>query len=401
MQDSVRVLIAQGPGEDPLRIAEILAAEPGMLIVGTAVNSDVALALAARLVPDVILLNLAIPGSGGIELTETLAREMPEIPIIMLSDHPDAVDMRRAMRAGARDFLTTPLLAADLIMSVRGVHQQEQERLARLAAVVAAPPPAPKGKVICVYSPKGGVGRTAVAVNLAIALHTQSGKEVAIVDGSLAFGDVGVMLNLTSTKTIADLVPSSSDLSPEILDSVLVKHSSGVRVLLAPARPEGADLVHPEHIHQILTALQREYDYVVVDTWPSFHEVILAIFDVSNVVLLLTTLDMTAVKNLRLFLDVWKQLHYSEDRILLVLNRSDSTGGLRPVDIETGIQHKVAAGLVSAGPLVTSSINLGIPFILSDPRAPISRNINELASRLLTPEDGAVTGAPRSGSEKK
>src|SRR5579871_5285662 len=114
MQDSVRVLIAQGPGEDPLRIAEILAAEPGMLIVGTAVNSDVALALAARLVPDVILLNLAIPGSGGIELTETLAREMPEIPIIMLSDHPDAVDMRRAMRAGARDFLTTPLLAADL-----------------------------------------------------------------------------------------------------------------------------------------------------------------------------------------------------------------------------------------------------------------------------------------------
>jgi pilus assembly protein CpaE len=160
---------------------------------------------------------------------------------------------------------------------------------------------------------------------------------------------------------------------------------------LAPTRPELAELFHPDQLKSILEALRAEHDYVVVDTWTSFHEVILAVFDLSSEIVLLTTLDMPAVKNIRMFLEVCDALKYPKDHVLLVLNRSDSTGGLHVEDIEESIQHKVAANIISAGPLVTSAINRGVPFLMSDPDATISRDITNLARLVLHPEDRGAT----------
>src|SRR5262249_19761713 len=146
-------------------------------------------------------------------------------------------------------------------------------------------------------------------------------------------------------------------------------------------------------VKQILQALRRTHEYVIVDTWTTFQEVILGIFDVSSEIILLTTLDMPAIKNIRVFLDVCDAIQYPKDRVFLVINRADSSGGLSIDDIEESVPHRVSATLVSAGPLVTSSINRGVPFMITDPAAPISQNITDLARLLLRPEDQAEAPA--------
>ena len=395
---SIRVLVADRVPESRDATVREFASSAEFQVVAVASDGDAALTAALQERPDVVIMDTNLPGVDGLRATELLVQRSPNAAVILISDQNDVGLLRRGMQAGARDFLIRPLGPGDLIASVRAVFDQEVRRLARQLSVdddTIATRPTTNGKVICFFSPKGGVGRTTVAINTAIAIRQMTGQRVAIVDCNLPFGDIGIIMNLAATKTIADLLPSIGDLSPEVLDSFLREHESGVRVLLAPTRPELAELFHPEHIRTILEALRREYDYVLVDTWTSFHEVILALFDLSSEIVLLTTLDMPAIKNIRLFLDVCDGIRYPKERVTLVLNRADSLGGLRIEDIEESIQHRVTARLSSAGPLVTASINRGMPFIMSDPDAPLSREVFDLARQLLRPEDrAAVEPAP-------
>lgn len=394
----IRVLIADAPPEARDNVEVLLKGEAGIEVVGVASDGQTAISLAREIKPDIVLIDSQLAGINGIRTAELLGEQVSSVAIIMMSRDADMSTIRRAMQAGARDFLPKPLRREDLVASVRSVFDLEaQQRSGRPPASKEEAEPRPtKGKIVCVFSPKGGVGRTTVAVNLAIALRTMTGRRVALADCNLPFGDVGIVMNLVAKKTMADLLPSIADLSSEVMDSVLSVHESGVRVLLAPTRPELAELFQPEHVKHILEALRSEHDYVVVDTWTSFHEVILAVFDLSSEIVLLTTLDMPAVKNIRMFLEVCEALKYPKDHVLLVLNRADSTGGLRVEDIEESIQHKVAANIISAGPLVTSAINRGVPFLMSDPEAPISRDITNVARLVLHPEDRKDTEEARS-----
>jgi pilus assembly protein CpaE len=214
------------------------------------------------------------------------------------------------------------------------------------------------------------------------------------------------MLNLAANKTIQDVLHREADeLTPEVMSSVMVTHTTGVRVMLAPSRPEVAELFTAEHMKAILQTLQRDFDYIVVDTWTTFQDLMLTIFDMSDRIVLLTTLDIPAVKNIRMFLEVCEALGYGRDKVMLVLNRADSTGGINVEDIEESLRHQVAARLVSAGPLVTASINSGVPFVVSQPDAMISRNVFHVARQVLTeadaqrldPEDIPAVAAPRAG----
>lgn len=395
-ETKIKVLIVDDFADTRDSITKLLYFERDIEVVGSAADAQQGIRMAREQRPDVILMDINMPGMDGIAATEAIYGSNPECEVIMMSVQGEPDFLRRAMLAGAREYLIKPFTGDELAGSIRQVYELGSDKRARLAAMqqpVMAPAvaqaPLPSGQMMAVYSPKGGVGRTTIATNLAIAIRSLTGKRVALVDCSLLFGDIGIMLNLPSNKTISDLVANINALDQDLLEGVLVEHSSGVKVLLAPARPELAELVNAEHVRKILSLLKSLFDYVVVDTHASFDDTMLSALDLSDRILVLTTLEMPAIKNIKLFLEVAEALHYSHDKLMLVLNRADSTGGIEVTDIEESIRFKVSAKIVSAGQVVTAAVNQGVPVVVSNRDSLVAKGIFELATTVLTDADAA------------
>src|SRR5439155_27247500 len=308
-----------------------------------------------------VLMDINMPDMDGIAATEKLSAQVPTASVVMMSVQGEADYLRRSMLAGARQFLVKPFSSDQLTASIRQVYTREQEKLSRMSAMPVAGVPVGAssngtedggrdGQIIAIFSPKGGVGRTTVAVNLAVAAATELGKSVVLVDGSFQFGDVGVLLNLNpKNKSIADLVPELEQGEPESLDAFVIKHSSGIEVLLAPPSPEMAELITPGGVKRVIEALRRRHDLVIIDCTSWFNDSTLAILDVADDVLTILSLEITSIKNMRLFLEVAEQLGYEQSKIKLVLNRADSTLGIRVADVENSIGRKVDHTIVSDG----------------------------------------------------
>ena len=240
------------------------------------------------------------------------------------------------------------------------------------------------GQVIAVFSPKGGVGRTTVAVNLAVAAATDLNKKVVLVDASFQFGDVGVLLNLNpKNKSIADLLPELEAGEPESLDTFVITHSAGIRVLLAPPSPETAELITPAAVRKVIEKLRYEADLVIVDCAAFFNDTTLAILDMADTILTMLSLEITSIKNMRLFLEVADQLGYEKGKVRLVLNRGDSALGIRVADVEHSIGRKVNDTIVSDGRSVVYALNRGVPFYLSNHEAQVSQDILRLAKAVI------------------
>ncbi len=396
MSDQIRVLIVDDIAETRDHLAKLLGFERDFDVVGQAASGAEALEMAARLLPDIVLMDINMPEMDGITTTELLAARVPTAAIVMMSVQGEADYLRRSMLAGAREFLVKPFSSDELTASIRQVHIREKEkrgRMAPVAAVPEAPRPRPKeasGRVIAVYAPKGGVGRTTIAVNMAVALAAEPGRTVVLVDGSFQFGDVGVLLNLNpKNKSIADLVPELEVGEPESLDTFVIGHDSGVKVLLAPPSPEMAELVTPAAVKRVLEALRLSYDLVIVDCSSAFSDATLAILDAADMILTVLTLEITSIKNMRLFLEVADQLGYPADKIQLVLNRADSALGIRVADVEHSINRKVDHTIVSDGRSVVYALNRGVPFYTSNREAQVSQDILRLARSVA---GQAVTG---------
>lgn len=241
----------------------------------------------------------------------------------------------------------------------------------------------PTGKVIVVFSPKGGTGKTTLAVNLAIMLRTEGNRSVALLDSSFPFGDIGVMMNMEPRRTMSDVLPHINELDGEILSTILQPHSSGVKVLLAPATPEESELITGEHVSMVLTTLREQYEYIIVDTHGAFTEVSLAAMDAADLVMVVTTLELAALKNVRQFIDtVTTKLMYPPEKLALIVNRVSEIGGLTVSDIESSVGQKVAAGITSQGNIAVTAANRGAPFAMGERNAPIYKDVLNLAKML-------------------
>ncbi len=408
MADQIRVLIVDDITETRDHLARLLGFESDIEVVGLAESGRRAIELANSLKPDIVLMDINMPDMDGIEATEQLSAQVPGTSVVMMSVQGEADYLRRSMLAGAREFLVKPFSSDELISSIRQIHSREQEKLERFPVVVAAPAapvePQDLGEIVAVFGPKGGIGRTTIAVNLAVALASELNQRTALVDGSFQFGDVGVLLNLNpKNKSIADLAPDlEAGLELETIDPFLTVHSSGVKVLLAPPSPEMAELVTAAGVRKTLELLRRTNDVVIVDCSSAMTDTTLAILDEADVILTMLTLEITSIKNMRLFLEVTNQLGYEDSSIKLLLNRADSTLGIRVADVEHSIGRKVDHTIVSDGRSVVYALNRGVPFFTSNREAQVSQDVLRLATALTGDERKQATeGARKTPAAKK
>jgi pilus assembly protein CpaE len=404
MAEQIRVLIVDDIPETREHLSKLLGFEGDIDVIGAASSGAEALRMAATLTPDIVLMDINMPDMDGIATTEQLSRDIPTASIIMMSVQGEADYLRRSMLAGAREFLVKPFSSDELTASIRGVFNREREKQSRLVAAgptgggggaIAQTESGEPGQVVAIFSPKGGVGRTTVAVNLAVAAATELGKKVVLVDGSFQFGDVGVLLNLNpKNKSIADLAPELDQAGHEVesIDTFVINHSAGIRVLLAPPSPEMAELIKPDGVKRVIEALRMSHDLVVVDCTAFFNDTTLAILDAADTILTMLSLEITSIKNMRLFLEVADQLGYEGGKVRLVLNRADSALGIRVTDVEHSIGRKVDETIVSDGRSVVYALNRGVPFFLSNREAQVSQDILRLA-RAVVGDRSAVAAA--------
>ncbi|HJW90389.1 MAG TPA: response regulator [Anaerolineales bacterium] len=392
--EKIRVLIVDDIAETRENIRKLLQFESDFEVTGVARTGREGIDLARETRPDVILMDINMPDMDGITATEIVRQEIPATQIVILSVQSDPNYMRRAMLAGARDFLTKPPAVDELTAAIRRAGRLAQEERAKARPVFPGQTGRGDasgigrlalrlGKVIAVYSPKGGTGCTTVATNLAVSLHSDE-TPVVLVDGNMEFGDVAVFLNEQGKNSIVDLAPRADELDPEIVEEVLVKHiASGVKILVAPARPEYAESVTGEQFGKVLEYLREMFAYVVVDTASSLTEVTLAAIDRSDLIVLLTTQDIPAIKNARLFLDLASVLKISRERIVFMMNRFDKRIGITPEKISESFKHEVVAVLPFEERTVVPSVNRGVPFMVDDRARPIARSFQAFTDIVL------------------
>jgi len=399
-QQKIRLLLVDDIPETRENLRKLLFFESDIEVVGAATNGEEGVQMAVELQPDIVLMDINMPGMDGISASEAITQEVPFAQIIMMSVQGEADYLRRSMLAGAREFLIKPFSSDELVSSIRRVYQlgasrrqamPSQTQTAPGAARVSEPMVQAAGKIVSIFSSKGGVGCSTIAVNLAIALQQNAAVKVAVVDTSLQFGDIGVLLNLYASRTIADLASNADELDNELISDVFIPHSSGVKALLAPPRPEVADTVTPSLISDVLERLRKMFDIIIVDTGSMLDDIVLNVLDLSDKIIVVTTPEIPAIKDAKLFFEVTEALEYERDRMVFVLNKADKRINIRAEDIEANIKYTIEGQLPLDERAVTTAVNQGVPYVLGDKNGPLTqatiRFAKHLAKSLESDED--------------
>jgi pilus assembly protein CpaE len=252
------------------------------------------------------------------------------------------------------------------------------------------------GKVITVFSSKGGCGKSFVSTNLAVALAQKTGEEVALIDLDLQFGDLAIMLQLFPARTIYDAAQNLDRLDADALKGYLTPHRGQVFLLAAPLEPGLSETISAESVAKIIRLMKRLYKYVIIDTPPSFTDHVLAALDESDESVLITSMDVPSIKNLKLSLQTLELLGFGRDRIRLILNRADAKVGLRVQEVEKTLGTRIDVPIPSSRE-VPLSINRGTPLILEDPKSPVVSSIMRLVDIIATESNHAPKQKQSSG----
>jgi len=324
--------------------------------------------------PDLLL-------DGAIDVCEELRIAQPTVSVVLVRDTVDAEVLTRAMKAGARD-----VVAGDDISSISAAIQRAHQLHVALRGPAGA---IRHGKVVTVFSPKGGVGKTTVAVNLALALTEKGARRVCLVDLDLAFGDVAITMQLFPTHSIEQAVGSEDSIDQAMLDGLLTRHKDSLMVLAAPAHPDVRERVTPMLISRILRTLKDEFDYVVVDTAPTFDDITLTALDETDECIILATLDVPTLKNVKVALETLDLLNISPGHRHLLLNRADEAVGITVDKVETILGMPVVVR-IGTDVAIAAATNSGTPIIADNPGHPSSVAVASFAASLA----GELVAAP-------
>ncbi len=352
-------------------------------------TGEEAFAKSARELPDVAIVEAALPGMDGYTLVRNWRQNEStrSLPILMLSSKTEVADKLLGFEAGVDDYMTKPFPPQELSYRVKSL-------LARSRMTAAGGPPAKKrGLVVAIFGTKGGVGKTTLAVNLAVALRRRTQARIVLVDADFFFGDIPLHLNLAPTTTVMDLVKRMDQLEPELIEKVLVTHSSGVRVLLPPTQPELAEQITAQHMERLLEALRDLYTFILVDCHPNYDDRNLQILEQADQILFVVRPELGPLRNMGVFLNLVFKLGLPPNKIHIVLNRAGSRSGIEVEQIERSFKSRVEFRLMSGGRAVVTSVNRGIPIVIENPKHKLSKQIVTIADYLARQSpNGVVKG---------
>jgi pilus assembly protein CpaE len=410
--EKTKVLVVDDIAETRENIKRMLSFEQAIEVIGVARTGREAIEQAVALKPDVIIMDINMPDMDGIQATTEVKRKLPFIQVVILSVQSDPSYMRRAMLSGARDFLTKPPMIDELTEAIKRAGAMAHEEKKKATSFSAAPTEPgmqatpqqapPKGKVIGVYSPKGGAGRTTIAVNLAIALREGSTR-VALIDGNLQFGDVAVFLNEQGKNTILDLAPRSKELDPDIVQEVMLTHkASGIDVLAAPDRPDFNvyGKVSGEAFQELLEYLRRLYDFIVVDTSSLLDQIWAATMDAAQLILLVVTQDIPSIKHTSAYLKMAESEGIKREKFFVVMNKYDKRINIAPERVGEILRAPVAATIPFDDKFVSNAINSGKPFMMDKKTEVVSRAIQTVVDQMKEKIVKLETPAPEAPAKK-
>ncbi len=363
--DKISIIIVEDSSQTRENIIRSLRFQENIEVIGSASSGAEGIQIARELQPDVIIMDISMPDMDGITATESVKKIVPFSQVIILTVRDDIDYIRRAMMAGARDYLSKPLIIDELVSAIQRAGEiafQERQKTTTIDEALSSGEAASKGKIIAVYSPKGGVGTTMFASNLAVAFYDED-SAVALIDGNLQFGDVPVFFNAQSNKSTLDLTNHIDELSEELVEETLFQHDSGIR-LLPPPNPEEAEMVTEEQFSNLLGYLRGEFSYIIVDTTHDLTETTIAAIKTSDIFILITTQDIPSIARARRFLDFFYTIESNIEKILLVLNQYDKRIGITEEKVSKVLNLEISAILPMDKATVIPSINRGSPFML-------------------------------------
>jgi pilus assembly protein CpaE len=414
--NKIRILIVDDNKDTRENVSRLIAFESDMEVVGQAYNGITGLELAGEYQPHIVLMDINMPDMDGITATREMSIEYPYCQVIIISVQFEQDYMRSAMLAGARDYQTKPFSADELVNCIRRVYNSALLTYQKIEAakrpIITASTSSAEVAVIertmsslsvplyMLYSPRGGAGTSALAVNFAAALdRIQHG--VTVIDTDLEFGDLPVHLNMRPTKSLADLTTSSRP-DAEALPDLLLTHSSGLNLLFAPPKPETAELITGSMLVQATRRLRDRSSAIVIDSPSYLTDHNLALFDIVNLVLLVVTPDLPAIKNARIFCDMAPHLGLSPERIVLVINRATMPGGIPAPQLEKALGLPRTFVIPDDPKLRYSSVK-GATIFQMDAASPSAQALGQMAQALwdlvtapkLAVEAAAPPAAPK------
>jgi len=392
--EPVRVVFIGDPGATEQQIVASFSSEQEFKLIDIISAPDRLIRDLRAADAEIILIDYQLAGQLTLDSIDDLAVQFTDAPIVAILPKDDPVQAQQVMLAGARAFIYQPFTQINLLSTLRRVRDLEgryrQSHMIKSTSVAETARPL---KVISVFSSRGGVGCTTVAANLALALLEETNARILLMEGKLFFGHLNVMLNLRPHNTIADLIPHANNLDEGLVHDVIIRHATGLNVLLAPTSIQVAQGIRPDDLYSLFMGLQKWFDYVVVDAGSSLSENTVTLMDASDRILLVANPDLASLHDTSRFIQISRSLAFPPDKMMIVLNRDGMPGGVRTRDIEAVMHYPLFAQIPEDSQNVLRSLNRGVPLIMRYPRSPATRAIRQMARTITSMSTAQVQQA--------
>lgn len=365
---------------DNSTLKKVIEKDPTLAVVGSTANIDIAYTLAERNEPAVIMLNVDLPGEECFQAAEAFTLEFPASSLIMLTAGSDPEVLRQALKVGAKEVIFLPVDDEQLIKTIKQVLKQDLKRRQLFSIEKKTKP---EFKIITAFNTKGGVGKSTLALNVALAIRQKTKSRVVLVDLDLFSGNLALMAGVDSRISIKDMVDDINILDKENLDEYCVSHKSGLKIVPAPITPETAGFIRTDHVEKILGLLTEVFNYVVVDAPTYFTDAVIPALEMAQDILVVSTLDLASAQNLKQCLDLLDRLAMLP-KTRLVVNRVGYTGALKIKDLEQQLGLAANAIIPECEKVAIDAVNMGEPLMISAPNAPCTQQMRALAEGLVT-----------------